>query len=122
MEDRTFIIHSEWLTSISGLPQEQQDKIISDVVRYGTELPLAYQNDPVVNAFVTMLSGRIDFSKAKYNQKVEMSKSGGRRKKIDDDEVKRLANEGHTSAQIAEILGFSKSAIDHCDGWRHRGQ
>jgi hypothetical protein len=32
-----------------------------------------------------MLKSRIDYSKDKYQQKVEMSKTAGRKKKIDDE-------------------------------------
>ena len=49
-----------------------------------------------------------------------MSKTAGAKKKIDDAEVYRLAREGKSSAEIAAILGFSKSSIDHSDGWRLR--
>ena len=49
-----------------------------------------------------------------------MAKSAGRKKKIDDEKVLRLAREGKNSTEIAELLGCSKSAIDHCDGWKRR--
>jgi DNA-binding CsgD family transcriptional regulator len=32
----------------------------------------------------------------------------------------RLALEGKNSTEIAEILGVSKSSIDHCEGWKKR--
>ncbi|MDO4966767.1 MAG: DUF6291 domain-containing protein [Lachnospiraceae bacterium] len=118
----TFVVHKEWLDSIQGLPVEQQDKILAEIVRYGTDSGTVHDDDPVVNAFVNILKSRIDFSKNKYNQKIEMSKSAGRKKKVDDDEILRLAREGKTSSQIAEILGCSKSSIDHSDGWKMRNQ
>ena len=34
MADITFVVHSEWLESIKGLPLEQQDKIIAEIDRY----------------------------------------------------------------------------------------
>ena len=39
----TFIVHKEWLDSIMALPIEQQDKIIAEVVRYGTRRELQYE-------------------------------------------------------------------------------
>lgn len=119
-EDITFVMHKEWLDSIAGLPVEQQDKIIAEIVRYGTGSELVYEDDPVIAAFVNLLKSRIDFSKTKYNQKIEMSKSAGRKKKIDDEEVLRLAREGKSAQQIADILGCSKSSVDHSEGWRSR--
>ena len=49
-----------------------------------------------------------------------MSKEAGKRKKVDNDEIFRLALEGRTSAEIAKIMGCSKSSIDHSEGWKRR--
>lgn len=116
----TFVVHQDWLDSIRELPIEQQDKIIAEFVRYGTEMELQHLDDPIVQAFVNMLKGRIDASKEAYKQKVEMSKVGGRKKKTNDIEIYKLAREGYSSAEIAKTLGISKSAVDHNEGWKNR--
>lgn len=122
MSDITFVIHKEWLENIAGLPVDQQDKIIADIVRYGTEMKMEYEKDPVVSSLVNMIKGRIDFSKNKYEEKIGKAKKVGRKKKYDDEEVLRLAREGFTSAEIADALGCSKSVIDHSEGWRRRNE
>jgi hypothetical protein len=71
---------------------------------------------------VNMLKNRIDYSKEQYAKKVEMSKSAGRKKKIDDQQIYDLAREGRSAGEVAEILGVSKSAVDHSEGWRNRKQ
>jgi DNA-binding NarL/FixJ family response regulator len=119
-QDVTFIVHREWLDSIKNLPIEQQDKIIAEFVRYGTDLGLKHPDDALTQSFVNILKSRIDFSKNKYEKKVQAGKSAGRKKKIDDDEILRLALGGMKSAEIAEKLGVSKSTIDHSDGWKRR--
>lgn len=119
-EDVTFVIHSEWLESIKDLPLEQQDRIIAEIVRYGAGFESQHPEDVVTQAFVNMVKGRINFSKNKYEQKVNAGKSAGRKRKVDDGEILRLAREGKSSAAIAELLGCSKSAIDHSEGWRRR--
>ena len=119
-QDVTFIAHREWLDSIKNLPIEQQDKIIAEFVRYGTDLGLKHPDDALTQSFVNILKSRIDFSKNKYEKKVQAGKSAGRKKKVDDDEILRLALEGMKSAEIAEKLGVSKSTIDHSDGWKRR--
>ena len=62
MEDKTFIVRGEWLDNINTLPMDLQDKIIAEVVRYGTRRELQYETDPVVFSMVNMLKGRIDAS------------------------------------------------------------
>lgn len=119
-QDVTFIVHREWLDSIKNLPIEQQDKIIAEFVRYGTDLGLKHPDDALTQSFVNILKSRIDFSKSKYEKKVQAGKSAGRKKNIDDDEILRLALGGMKSAEIAEKLGVSKSTIDHSDGWKRR--
>lgn len=119
-QDVTFIVHREWLDSIKNLPIEQQDKIIAEFVRYGTDLGLKHPDDALTQSFVNILKSRIDFSKNKYEKKVQAGKRAGRKKKIDDDEILRLALGGMKSAEIAEKLGVSKSTIDHSDGWKRR--
>ena len=119
-QDVTFIVHREWLDSIKNLPIEQQDKIIAEFVRYGTDLGLKHPDDALTQSFVNILKSRIDFSKNRYEKKVQAGKSAGRKKKVDDDEILRLALGGMKSAEIAEKLGVSKSTIDHSDGWKRR--
>lgn len=119
-QDITFIVHREWLDSIKNLPIEQQDKIIAEFVRYGTDLGLKHPDDALTQSFVNILKSRIDFSKNKYEKKVQAGKSAGRKKKVDEDEILRLALGGMKSAEIAEKLGVSKSTIDHSDGWKKR--
>lgn len=119
-QDVTFIVHREWLDSIKNLPIEQQDKIIAEFVRYGTDLGLKHPDDALTQSFVNILKSRIDFSKNKYEKKVQAGKSAGRKKKVDDDEILRLALRGMKSGEIAEKLGVSKSTIDHSDGWKRR--
>lgn len=122
MADITFIVHSDWLKNIETLPREDQDKIIADFVRYGTERQTEYDDNPYVFSQVNQLKGLIDNSKKKYEEAVKMGQSvGGRKKKLNEDAIIELLQQGYTKSQeIAEILGCSKSAIDHSDAWRNR--
>ena len=120
MADTTFIVHSDWLDSLKELPIEEQDKIIADTIRYGLDREIIHGDDPRVQAFVKMKSKDIDYSKEKYEQKKYMAQGAGRRKVIDDKAIWELAEQGNTSAKIAEILGVSKSSVDHSIGWKKR--
>ena len=120
MADTTFIVHSDWLDSLKELPIEEQDKIIADTIRYGLDREIIHGDDPRVQAFVKMKSKDIDYSKEKYEQKKYMAQGAGRRKVIDAKAIWELAQQGNTSAKIAEILGVSKSSVDHSIGWKKR--
>ena len=120
MADTTFIVHSDWLDSLKELPIEEQDKIIADTIRYGLDREIIHGDDPRKKENVKMKTKDIDYSKEKYEQKKYMAQGAGRRKVIDDKAIWELAQQGNTSAKIAEILGVSKSSVDHSIGWKKR--
>ena len=118
----TFIMRGEWLQNIAGMPIEMQDKVIAEIVRYGTGQELVYTNDYVISSIVNMVKGSIDFSIDNYEQKVMNGQKGGRKKKIDDDQIYGLAIKGMTAQEIADELCVSKSSVDKSEGWKRRRQ
>lgn len=116
----TFIVRGEWLDNIETLPLDMQDKVIAEIVRYGTRKPTQYDDDPVIFSIVNGYKGRIDSTITDYENKVSMSKTAGRKKKLDSQKVYALAREGKTAQEIADELGVSKSSIDKSEGWKNR--
>ena len=116
----TFIFYGEWIDNIKGLPVEEQDKILADIVRYGTRRELQHVDDSYTSSIVNMLKGRIDTTIADYENKVEMSKTAGRKKKVNDKQIYDMAREGKTASQIALELGWSKATVDKNEGWKNR--
>jgi hypothetical protein len=117
----TFIMRGEWIKNIQTLPVEMQDKILAEIVRYGTKQPTMYDDDPVIFSIVNGYKSSIDNTSAAYEQKVCASKTAGRKKKIDDRRIYELAREGKTAAEVAEEMGVSKSSVDKSEGWKNRG-
>lgn len=115
-----FVFYGEWLDSISHLPVEDRCKIVYDMVNYGTEREMEFKEDPMVSMAVNFVKGAIDNSKMNYMAKVEAGQNCGRGKKVNDQKIYELAVEGNSSAEIANILGISKSAVDHSEGWKNR--
>lgn len=120
MASDSFVFKKKWIDKIEALPVEQQNQILAEIVRYGTGAEMKYEEDAYISSLVKMVTDEIDFSKEKYNEKLIMSQFAGRKKKVDDSQVLRLALEGKNSTEIAEILGVSKSSIDHSEGWKQR--
>lgn len=116
----TFIMRGEWVKNIATLPIEVQDKILAEIVRYGTRQPTMYDDDPIIFSIVNGYKSSIDNTINDYEQKLTMSKTAGRKKRIDDQKVYELAREGKTAQEIADELGVSKSAIDKNEGWKNR--
>ena len=113
-------MRGEWIRNIATLPLELQDKVLAEIVRYGTRQQTMYDDDPIIFSLVNGYKGSIDNTANDYLRKIEMSKTAGRKKKIDDQRVYELAREGKTAQEVADELGVSKSAIDKSDGWRNR--
>lgn len=116
----TFIMRGEWIRNIATLPLDMQDKVLAEIVRYGTNQPTKYDDDPVIFSIVNGYKSSIDNTAKEYVRKVEMSKTAGRKKKIDDQKVYELARAGRTAQEVANELGVSKSAIDKNEGWKQR--
>ncbi len=117
---KNFVFYKDWIENIKDLPIDIQDKIIAEIVRYGVNEELMHENDATIQMAVNFTKKAIDDSKAKYKAKIEYGKNVGRGKKIDDKAVYDLAQMGKKSAEIAQILGVSKSSVDHSQGWRLR--
>lgn len=116
----TFIVRGEWLDNIETLPLDMQDKVIAEIVRYGTRRATKYDDEPIIFSIVNGYKGRIDSTITDYENKVSMSKTAGRKKKLDNQKVYALAQEGKTAQEIADELGVSKSSIDKSEGWKNR--
>lgn len=117
-----FVFYGEWIDNIKHLPEEIQDKIIADIVRYGIDAEMKYAEDPMIGTIVNFTKGAIDNSKNEYIRKVEAGKNYGRKKITNDEEIYQLAREGKKASEIAEILGIGKSTVEHNEGWKNRNK
>ena len=109
-----FIFYSDWLDSISALDVDMQNKIIGEWARYACERPLLYKDDPIIFTMANQRFGAIDASKASYQNRVAQGKTGGKKAKIDREKAIELKQSGmYTNQEIADMLGCSKSTIDH---------
>ena len=118
--DITFIFHSDWLDNIQELPVDIQEKVIAEIVRYGTGRELEHTDDMIVSMAVNFVKKSIDFSKSKYEDKRTNGQNNGRVKKVNDYEVWKLASQGWTAQKVADELGVSKATVDHSLGWKER--
>lgn len=115
-----FVFYGEWLDNIKDLPLDVQDKIIAEIVRYGTDMERQYIDDAMVSMAVNFTKGAIDNSKNEYLKKIEAGNNYGRKKVASDEEIHALAIQGKKSGEIADILGIGKSTVDHSEGWKQR--
>lgn len=118
MDDITFIVRGKWLDKIATMPLEYRDKIIADIVRYGTERKMEYEDDPFVSSYVNMLKENIDFSKDKYYKKSQ----GGRPQKVTDEMIIEGIKNGKSSVEMAKEFGCDPSTITKRDIWKKRNE
>ena len=118
----TFIFRKEWIDNMGALNVEMQDKIISDLARYGAGLPLRHTDEPIVAAFVESQKKRIDGSTAAYEEKVVMSKGAGRKATVDRSQIYEMAYSGMSAKEIAAVLGCSQSTVNHSTEWKKARQ
>ena len=116
----TCILRGEWIDNVSTLPVDIQDKVLADIYRFGTGRPTLHDDDPIVFSLVNGYKGSMMNTTNEYLKKLEMSKTAGRKKKLDSQKVYALAREGKTAQEIADELGVSKSSIDKSEGWKNR--
>lgn len=116
MEDKTFIVRGSWLDKIANMPLEYRDKIIADIVRYGTEHKLEYADDPFVSSFLNMVKDNIDYSKDLYKKKSQ----GGRPQKITDEMILEGIRQGKSSVEMAKEFGCDSSTITKRNIWKNR--
>lgn len=120
----TFIFFPEWLEDLKSLSDDRAifNEAIAEIVLYGAgaEWQNMLTDNKLIQAITNHAKRDLEFSKSKYQNKIESGKNGGRPKKVNDKEIYELAKKGMKSAEIAAELGISKSSIDHSDGWRAR--
>ena len=70
--------------------------------------------------FEYLIKPKIYIAQERYEEKVTMGKTAGRKKVIDDMEIKELAKQGLKAKEIAVKLNVSIDAIYHSNGWKDR--
>lgn len=120
MENKGFSFYQNYWETIQSFPQEQQEKIVWAVARYGMcgVLPDA-ETDPVAYAIVHAFKLSIDKSTARFNDNSATSK-GGRTSSVDSEALAAYIAEGHSAKDCAEKFGLSVNAIYKREEWKNR--
>ena len=122
MLERTFIFYPEWLDLINMMEQDE-DKLdlYNMIVLYGCQgIETSSKNSVVTAVFKTLIKPKIDIAQKHYEERVNAGKTYGRKRKVDDEQVKALAQQGMKAKDIAIELDVSADAIYHSDGWKNR--
>ena len=122
MVKRSFIFYPEWLDCANGFAKEnERAELLKMIVDYGCTGECNESSSEALTAvFNSMIRPKIDLAQAKYGEKVESAKLGGKKKKVDEDTILELALKGFSAKQIADRLGVSTSAIYHTSAWKLR--
>ena len=116
-----FIFYANWLDAIKHLNnREQENELLRQIVEYGTSGEVEVCGDGAINMAFSMIKPQIDNMKMKYEAKINGGQTAGRKKVVDDDQVRGLAQQGMKAAEIADLLGVSTTTVYHSDGWKYR--
>ena len=121
MVERTFIFYPDWLDFIERI-NDDNDKLdlYNIIVSYGCHGEYQNKNPMMTAVFESLIKPKIDIAQGRYEEKISAGKTYGRKKTIDDDQIKTLAQGGMRAKDIASTLGISEAAIYHSDGWKNR--
>ena len=121
LNDRTFIFYPDWLDCIERL-NEDKDKLdlFSIITQYGCRGEYSTENQMMAGIFESLIKPKIDIAQGHYEEKVFGGKNFGRRKTVDDEQIKALAKSGMKAKEVAAELGISEAAVYHSDGWKNR--
>lgn len=119
---RSFIFYPEWLDCANGFADEKDRiKLLQMIVDYGCTGESQDPDSEALKAvFGSLIKPKIDLAQAKYGEKIEGAKLGGKKKKVDEDAILEMALKGFTAKQIAAELGISTTAVYHTDAWKLR--
>ena len=121
MTKRTFIFYPEWLDYIDRLNNEKDKLDLYDIIiSYGCRGEYSNENPMMVSIFESFIKHKIDIAQANYEDRVSMGKTVGRKKTVNDDAIKTLAQSGLKARDIAERLNISTDAVYHSEGWKTR--
>lgn len=122
MNKRSFIFYPEWLDCANGFAQEEERvELLKMIVDYGcTGIQHESASEALTAIFNSLIKPKIDLAQAKYGEKMESAKLGGKKKKVDEDAILEMALKGFTAKQIAAELGISTTAVYHTDAWKLR--
>lgn len=122
MRKDNFVFYGQWLDVVEAsiTDTEAKQEALTKIIEYGVKGSYEPSTKDSVNVLLGMVIPQINLAKENYNARIEGGKASGRRKIIDDDEVRTLAQSGLGAAAIAQALGVSKDSIYHSEGWRTR--
>lgn len=123
MENKhSFIFYPEWLDLIDRLDGNKNDQydLMKTIIDYGCGNEQACDNQVVSAIFDTLIKPRIDKAQENYQSKIDMGKSFGRPKALDDQVVRSMAKSGMKAKEIAKELNVSVDAVYHNSGWVNR--
>lgn len=121
MIERTFIFYPDWLDCIERMSSDA-DKLdlFSIITQYGCHGEYQSDNTMMTAVFESLIKPKIDIAQGRYEEKVNAGRAYGRKRTVDDEQIKALAQTGMKAKDIASQLDVSVDAVYHSDGWKYR--
>lgn len=118
---RTFIFYPEWLDYIELFKDDAVKlDLYKAVIEYGCTGEYSSEKQETIAFIEGIVKPKIDLAQSHYNEKVNGGKTSGRKKTVDDEQIRMMAKQGQKAKDIAQALGISEPTVYHSEGWRNR--
>lgn len=111
MGKKSFVMYTNWAQMLYEMPDEQAGKLIKAISAYALEKEVTI-NDPVLMAVFTMIKGKLDEDRIKYDEKVErianINKAKRNRNDIDTKSTRNRNDvAGVTDTDTVTVINYS---------------
>lgn len=116
-----FVFYANWLDSIGSLKdRDKENELLRQIIEYGVNGSTPDCDDGLINMAFGLIKPQIDNAKSKYEAKIANGQTVGRKKSLDNEQIRVLARQGMKAQEIAAYIGVSTTAVYHSEGWKAR--
>jgi hypothetical protein len=105
------VFYSSWHEAIGRLPQKDQLNAYKMILDYSLNFVEPEDDGSLSYMIFVMAKPSIESAEKRYNESVEIGKTGGRPSIIDKETVLELSRKGMKPSEIARKLGYNRDSV-----------
>lgn len=105
-----FVFYGSMKQTIDALPTDMGNALLRAIMNYGTTGEID-DSDSIIHAIMLSIIPNIDSAKKRFKTSQENGSRGGRKKRINDNEILELHSSGLNQREISEELDISLKSV-----------